>query len=296
MLAGRTPFLGAPAQVMADIVDGAAGVVDPAPEAICLKTLARKPEQRHASMADPAAALDAFMKGRPACALPDASGEGSTPESPREARTGSGVASESGPVLAGAKEWVRRLEWSPAGDRVVVERSGHFELHASDGSLISNTPLPHNEPQIFSIRGSADGQVERPALDLFFILPFGIASDGRQVIWTTRDSVLRCADFETGLPLWESVLFPDGRSAAFSGSGQLVHGDPARVESELVDLAEREPGGRRRLGSTASSSTIWPSSTARPPSRRASPRQRLSCAIFLHFRRGRPRGFTTRRR
>jgi hypothetical protein len=50
----------------------------------------------------------------------------------------------------------------------------------------------------------------------------------------------------TADPVWVAVLNADGPSAIFSGAGQLLHGDEAMVDRELVCVVEHA-GGRLEL-------------------------------------------------
>ena len=72
LLTGEVPFRGSIASVMGQIIAVAPKKpsshreeLDPALEAICLKMLAKRPEDRFASMCDVANALDAYLAGRP---------------------------------------------------------------------------------------------------------------------------------------------------------------------------------------------------------------------------------------
>ncbi|HEX4071946.1 MAG TPA: serine/threonine-protein kinase [Planctomycetaceae bacterium] len=72
LLSGEVPFRGSIASVLGQIVTVApkkpstiVRSVDPALEAICLKMLAKRPEDRFGSMRDVANALDAYLAGRP---------------------------------------------------------------------------------------------------------------------------------------------------------------------------------------------------------------------------------------
>jgi formylglycine-generating enzyme required for sulfatase activity len=72
LLTGRPPFSGPPTKVLANVLCAAPPrpcslrpEIDPQLEAICLKALAKRPSQRHASMADLAASLAAFAQPAP---------------------------------------------------------------------------------------------------------------------------------------------------------------------------------------------------------------------------------------
>jgi serine/threonine protein kinase len=72
LLTGEVPFRGSIASVLGQIITVAPKKpstivrnVDPALEAICLKMLAKRPEDRFASMHEVASALDAYLAGRP---------------------------------------------------------------------------------------------------------------------------------------------------------------------------------------------------------------------------------------
>jgi predicted Ser/Thr protein kinase len=72
LLTGETPFRGSIASVLGQIVTVApkkptalVRTIDPALEAICLKMIAKRPEDRFASMRDVAAALEAHLAGQP---------------------------------------------------------------------------------------------------------------------------------------------------------------------------------------------------------------------------------------
>jgi hypothetical protein len=72
LLSGEVPFRGSIASVLGQIITVAPKKpsvivrnVDPALEAICLKMLAKRPEDRFGSMREVASALDAFLAGRP---------------------------------------------------------------------------------------------------------------------------------------------------------------------------------------------------------------------------------------
>jgi serine/threonine protein kinase len=82
LLAGRRPFLGSAAELLGkhlyvspEPCSKYAPNVDPQLEAICLKMLAKAPEDRYAGMAEVAAALSAWLRGRESLAdLEDATG------------------------------------------------------------------------------------------------------------------------------------------------------------------------------------------------------------------------------
>jgi predicted Ser/Thr protein kinase len=72
LLTGEVPFKGSIAAVMGQILSSAPrkpssikGGIDPALEAVCLKMIAKRPEDRFASMGEVVHALDAYIAGRP---------------------------------------------------------------------------------------------------------------------------------------------------------------------------------------------------------------------------------------
>ena len=182
-----------------------------------------------------------------------------------------------GPVLKGTLELVRGLEWSPDGKRLAVARNEHLEVHSTEGTLVSSNASA-SWIKGLTFRWNPEGDVSPTNLEAPFTPPATTGRDGRLMAWANWEPVLNCWDRKTETPLWETVLFEDGGYAVFSGAGQLLHGDAARLEAELVYLVERTPGSvaelwtHRQFQVYVQQAAVTPSRPPRPLHRPLTPR------------------------
>jgi serine/threonine protein kinase len=141
MLCGRRPFEGSTGSVLAKIVSSEPPPlsahtprVDPAIEAICLKALAKQPENRYTSARAMAEALDAYLRGAPA----DVHSAPSSTKSPRFRWAGVLLAASGILSLLGYFAWNSRTERTTVAAKEIESK----EIKSVDKGWISLEPGP----------------------------------------------------------------------------------------------------------------------------------------------------------
>ena len=71
--------------------------------------------------------------------------------------------------------------------------------------------------------------------------------DGHRLAVASDDGVLRCWDVDSRRWTWATTMFNDGAVVTFSPAGQVLHGDPAVCEKQLVYVVQRTPDGPQEL-------------------------------------------------
>jgi WD40 repeat protein/serine/threonine protein kinase len=71
--------------------------------------------------------------------------------------------------------------------------------------------------------------------------------DSRWLMTGRSDGLLHCWDFDRRQQKWLVIPFDDETSVTLSPAGQILHGDPAACEKQLVYVVQRTPDGPQEL-------------------------------------------------
>jgi WD40 repeat protein len=118
--------------------------------------------------------------------------------------------------------------WSPDGSQVLLAdgTSKKIDLFTQSGE-----PLPVAEP----VRWPARGVCWSP--------------DGRSFAMVDNQGLLHSFDHATGQRAWVAVLFNQQPAVAFGATGEILAGDPAACEKQLVYVVQRTADGPQELWS-----------------------------------------------
>jgi WD40 repeat protein/tRNA A-37 threonylcarbamoyl transferase component Bud32 len=167
-----------------------------------------------------------------------------------------------GPVLQAALGAMGSVAWSPDGTRLALGGLGNHavQLRAVENGKQGPGLLGH-EGGITAVAWSPDGKLLASAsadrtVRLWAadgtprkvlrghdgaVHSLAWSADGTRLVSAGTDGTIRVTR-TNGEPEWTAILLPEGRSATFSGAGELRQGDPAVMEREIVYLLEVEEG------------------------------------------------------
>jgi WD40 repeat protein len=128
-----------------------------------------------------------------------------------------------GPILKNHTGRISAVAWSPDGKHLASGDQGTVRLWGTDGKL---------GPVLGGHAGDVWSVTWHPG--------------GNRVTSCGSDGTIRHWDVARAEPLWLAIPLTDNRSATFSGTGQLLHGDLEKVEQDFVHVIE-QPGGRLEL-------------------------------------------------
>jgi hypothetical protein len=154
---------------------------------------------------------------------------------------------------------------SPLGNYLAVNNVERVELVTTDGKAV----LVVREPQyvyfrpawspdgqrfaarareagigIWNLDGAPGASLKSSALD---VRGLSWSRSGRRLASSSHSGVIRSWDLDLGYPEWSALLFADGTSVTFSPAGQILHGDPAVLEKQLVYAVQRTSDGPQEL-------------------------------------------------
>jgi serine/threonine protein kinase len=249
MLTACLPFVGPDAVVLGQILyveptppSAHSPDLDPQIEAICLKAMAKRPEDRYATMGDLAAALGDYLRGGDL--PPRLSSANGAPEVPDE--VGTVVMEIGGPDPAvrstgpmrppeGESDPARPIEWSGRADELaMLQKSWHqwttivelFALHRSRGHVDWHAYQELHKELIEACRARSAAVVEAKRafyreledLALPWLTPKALAQTDREILFSL---LLRCQQAEQELDRHASELQgPDDLPSAWTTWGR----------------------------------------------------------------------------